>query len=57
MSIAYKEARETRYWLKLHSETNYLDNDKASSHLNEIEELCRIIGKIQKTIKEKLNKN
>lgn len=53
MSISYKEARETRYWINLLKETNYLTNDNAIPLINNVDELCRIIGKIQTTTKEK----
>ena len=51
ISIAYKEARESVYWLKLLQATDYLSEEQAESLLNDAEELCKIIGKIQITIK------
>jgi four helix bundle protein len=51
ISIAYKEARESMYWLKLLKATDYLSEEQAESLLNDAEELCKIIGKIQITIK------
>jgi len=54
ISISYKEARETIYWLKLLHATEYLNNQEAESMIGDAEELCRILGKIQITIKEKL---
>lgn len=56
-SIAYKEARETRYWIKLLMDTNYIDKKSAESLLYDCEEICKIIGKIQSTIKNKNNNN
>ena len=53
ISIAYKEARETVYWLKLLSATDYLNQEQADSLLKDIEELCKILGKIQLTIKKR----
>ncbi|MFZ1705834.1 MAG: four helix bundle protein [Saprospiraceae bacterium] len=53
LSIAYKEARETMYWLKLLKATDYLSEDQAESLLTDAEELCRIIGKIQITLKSR----
>lgn len=47
MSIAYKEARETRYWLKLLKETGHKQKQEDFDILlNECEEICRILGKI-----------
>lgn len=51
LTIAYKEAREARYWIKLLKETLYLSEQEANSLLLDIEEICKIIGSIQKTIK------
>jgi len=51
ISIAYKEARESMYWLKLLKATDYLSQEQADSLLKDAEELCKIIGKIQITIK------
>ncbi|MFD1095684.1 four helix bundle protein [Salegentibacter chungangensis] len=53
MSIASKEARETKYWLRLlsHSELTEINVD---SHLNEIEHIINIITKIIITTKTKI---
>ena len=53
ISISYKEARKTVYWIKLLAATDYFTNDEAQSLINDAEELCRIIGKIQITLKNK----
>jgi len=50
-SISYKEARETIYWLKLLQATNYLSDELANSLINDCNEICKIIGKIQTTLK------
>ena len=49
--IAYKEARETHYWIRLLRDTKYLEENKAEELLTKIDELLRIIGSIQKTIR------
>ncbi|MDB2385105.1 four helix bundle protein [Polaribacter sp.] len=46
-----KEARETKYWSRLLTDTNYLEKNKSHSLVNDCEELLRIIGSIQKTIR------
>lgn len=51
LTIAYKEARETKYWIRLLTDTNYLDKETNRILLEDIEELLRIIGSIQKTIR------
>ncbi len=53
LSIAYKEARESVYWLRLLHATGYLTDREFESLFADAEELCKIIGKIQVTIKER----
>jgi len=53
ITIAYKEARETQYWLRLFLATDYLNQEQADSLLKDAEELCKILGKIQITIKNR----
>ena len=48
MAIALKEARESRYWLKLLRESDLTDLD-VSQELDRIEELIRILTAIIKT--------
>ncbi|HXB10605.1 MAG TPA: four helix bundle protein [Bacteroidia bacterium] len=53
ISISYKETRETIYWLKLLLATEYLSKKEAESLLGDANELCKIIGKIQITVKSR----
>jgi len=45
-SIAYKEARETKYWIKLLKATSYMDEKQADSLINDADELCKILSSI-----------
>ena len=54
ITIAYKEARETKYWINLLRDSNYLSIDESISLLNDCEEILKIIGSIQSTLKKKL---
>ncbi|GBF22460.1 MULTISPECIES: four helix bundle protein [Arenibacter] len=51
LTIAYKEPRETKYWIRLLTDTKYLDKETSRILLEDIEELLRIIGSNQKTIR------
>ncbi|MDR2473446.1 MAG: four helix bundle protein [Tannerella sp.] len=51
ISIRYKEARETVYWIKLLYATGYLNDKQTASMLADAEELCKILAKIQITLK------
>jgi len=53
LTIAYKEARETVYWLKLLLATDYLNQEQADSLLRDAEEICKILGKIQITMRNR----
>ena len=52
ISIAYKEARETRYWLRLLKDANLLVPRDFESIFADADELCRILSKIITTTKE-----
>jgi TIGR02436 family protein len=54
MSIALKEASETKYWLCLLREVEILPKEKAESLLEQANELVRILKKIIKSTKEAL---
>ena len=55
LTIAYKEARETHYWIRLLTDTKYLNKNESKSLLQDIEEILKIIGSIQTTIRKKKN--
>ncbi len=57
LSIAYKEARETAYWLRLLKDTDYLTATQFESIHADAEELCRIMTAIQKTTKKRPDDN
>ena len=49
ISIAYKEALETKYWLNLLHDTNYIDSKTFGSMLKDADELCKILFTILKS--------
>jgi len=56
MAIASKEARETRYWLRLLSKSKLVQLD-FNNQLQKIDELIRIITAIVKTAQSNLSKH
>jgi len=56
VSIAYKEARETSYWLRLLFASKYLTERQFDSLHADCEELIRILGSTQLTMRTKLQK-
>ncbi len=57
ITISYKEARETQYWLRLLKDSEFLEEKIADSFLQDIEELLKILGSISVTMRSKLNMN
>ena len=55
INIAYKEIRETKYWIRLLADSNYIDEKIKTSMLDDCEELLKIAGKIISTLKTKSN--
>lgn len=55
LTIAYKEARETHFWIRLLRDTDYLEKQSAESILEDCMELVKISGAIRKTLKSKLD--
>lgn len=43
LGIAYKEARETRYWLRLLRDTDYLTTDASQPMIEDCEELLKLL--------------
>ena len=53
MQIAYKESRETIYWLRLLYRTDFVSKEQFSSIIKDAEEICKILTKIIQTSKNK----
>ena len=53
-NIALKEARETRYWLRLISTSDMVKTTNMDLLINEWDEICRILGQI--TVNARRNK-
>ena len=49
MAIASKEARESRYWLRLIADSQIVDNKNFDQLLSEIDEIIKMLTKIVKT--------
>jgi len=54
LSISLKEARETKYWIELLKETEYLTNTEADSILKDLTEIIKLLVSIIKTTKNNL---
>jgi four helix bundle protein len=48
LNIAYKEARETKYWLRLLKDTGYISDDTFKMLFDELEQISKILFSIIK---------
>ncbi len=53
LDISYREARETKYWLRLLRDSSSLEKRLAESLLTDCEEILKILGAILKTLKDR----
>jgi four helix bundle protein len=47
ITIAYKEARETKYWLRLLKDCEYVTAEAGAKLLGSVDDLIKILGSIQ----------
>ncbi|MBQ2540834.1 MAG: four helix bundle protein [Paludibacteraceae bacterium] len=55
LSIALKEADETKYWLNLLKGSHYISEESYISMMKDLKEILALLTKIIKTTKEKYN--
>ncbi len=55
LGIAYKEARETHYWLRLLEATDYLAPEAYASIAQDCDEVCRLLRAILNTLRATRN--
>lgn len=51
--IALKESNETKYWLELLHETNYINDEQFIGMINDCDELCKMLSSSTKTLRDK----
>ena len=54
VSISYKEARETEYWLRLMFEVDLISENDKNELLEDVREILRLLGAIRRTMKLKI---
>ncbi len=55
LEVAYKESRETRFWIRLLNQSDLLENKLADSFLKDCEEIMKILTAILNTTKKRRN--
>ncbi|GGE93115.1 four helix bundle protein [Chishuiella changwenlii] len=56
LSIANKEANETRYWIRLLKDTDFITDNEAESLILNVEELIKLLVAIIKSTKASIKK-
>ncbi len=56
LSIANKEANETRYWIRLLKDTDFIEEKLSQSLIFDLEELIKLLVSIIKTTKSSISK-
>ena len=56
MSIAYKEADETDFWLNLLHDNGYLDDKQYDSLKHDLDRILKLLTSIVKTMRAKVGK-
>ena len=56
MSIAYKEADETNYWLNLSHDNGYINETQFTSLTNDLTRILKLLTSIVKTMRQKVGK-
>ena len=56
MSIAYKEADETDYWLNLLHDNGYIDEKQFNSLDEDLTRILKVLTSIVKTMRQKVGK-
>jgi len=51
LTISYKEARESHFWIRLLFDTGYLSIEEKIDLINDCEEILKILGSILKTLR------
>lgn len=54
ITISYKETRESKYWIRLLRDSDYLTIEQSDDLLKDVEELLKIIGSIQNSIQNSI---
>jgi len=54
ISIAYKEARETRYWLRILKDSELISEGMATPIIEDCTRILKILGSIQKTLADQI---
>ena len=57
ISIAYKEADETDFWLNSLHDNGYLDDKQYNSLRSDIDRILKVLASIVKTMKQKIENN
>lgn len=50
ITVAYREARESHYWIRLLTDLDFIDKDESEALLADAEEILKLSGSIKRTL-------
>lgn len=54
ITLAYREARESHYWIRLLTDLGFIDKVESVALIADVEEVLRLSGSIKKTLQKQL---
>lgn len=54
ITVAYREARESHYWIRLLTDLGFIDKVESVALITDVEEILRLSGSIKKTLQKQL---
>lgn len=54
ITVAYREARESHYWIRLLTDLDFIDKDESEALLADIEEILKLSGSIKRTLQKQI---
>lgn len=55
LSISYKEARESKYWIRLLFDSELISENNKVELLKDVEEILKLLGAIKRTMQKRIN--
>ncbi|MAC95227.1 MAG: four helix bundle protein [Flavobacteriales bacterium] len=54
ITVAYREARESHYWIRLLTDLDFIDKDESEALLADAEEILKLSGSIKRTLQKQI---
>ena len=54
ITVAYREARESHYWIRLLTDLDFIDKNESEALLADAEEILKLSGSIKRTLQKQI---